>query len=328
MASNPSRLLLVSAFASVYLIWGSTYLAIRFTIETIPPFLMAAVRFLLAGGILFLWERLKGTPIPGFKKWRTATILGALLLLGGNGGVVWAEQFVPSGLTALLIATEPMWVIILSFLLLRNLSLNRQLFFGLLIGFAGMILLVGPGDLQSENSIDPIGAAVILLAALSWAAGSVYGSRVDLKTTPFMATSMQMLTGGVLLGVFSFANSEWSDFNLNQVSLSSILALDLFNHIWRAHRVHGLYLDYSKCLTNPGLNLRIRQSGSRCLSRLGDCWRAGRLAHDHRSTAHHYSSCVDHYESFTTIDKAQTINSPFQKDKKKAIGKSRRRFEI
>jgi len=108
---------LVAALASVYVIWGSTYLAIRFAVETLPPFLMAGIRFILSGGVLYAWARLRGAGKPDWLHWRSATIIGTLLLLGGNGGVVWAEQFVPSGLTALLITSEPLWVVLLVWLM-------------------------------------------------------------------------------------------------------------------------------------------------------------------------------------------------------------------
>lgn len=202
---------------TLYLVWGSTYLAIRFAVETIPPFLMAALRFLLAGLILLVWRRLAGDPMPNLRQWRAAGVVGLFLLLGGNGGVVWAEQRVPSGITALLIGCTPLWMVLLDALRRRRLP-TPAVMAGVLAGLAGIALLVGPAELTGlHGSVDPLGALVITLAALSWAAGSLISQQSalngEMPASPLMSTAVQMLTGGaalLLLGTFS---GQWAAFD-------------------------------------------------------------------------------------------------------------------
>src|SRR5262249_30801403 len=169
--TRPSRAIIILAFAAVYLIWGSTYLAIRYAIETLPPFLMAATRFLSAGVILFVWARLRGERAQlSFAQWHRALLIGALLLLCGNGGVTWAEQYITSGLAALLVATEPLWVVLLNWMLTRKRP-NAKVLLGVLVGLAGVALLVSGGGLNhgSEVSImNLIGAGVVVLAGVAW----------------------------------------------------------------------------------------------------------------------------------------------------------------
>jgi drug/metabolite transporter (DMT)-like permease len=218
------RLKIVVAFAAIYLVWGSTYLAIRLAIETLPPFLMAGVRFVIAGVILYGWTRWRGAPRPGRGHWAAAGIVGGLMLLGGNGGVVWAEQRVPSGLTSVLIATVPLWVALLEWLRCGTRP-SRPMAIGLAMGLAGIILLVGPTELAGSSRMDLLGAVVLILAALSWAAGSLYSRRASLPASPLLATAMEMLAGGLLLLLASLVTGQAADLDLSQVSLQSVLAL-------------------------------------------------------------------------------------------------------
>jgi drug/metabolite transporter (DMT)-like permease len=220
--ARASALKVAIALAAVYVIWGSTYLAIRFAIETLPPFLMAAARFLVAGGLLYGWARFKGAPRPSLAHWRSAALIGMFLLLGGNGGVVWAEQRVDSGLAALLVSTEPLWIVLLVWLRPGGQRPGLRVISGLLLGFAGLLLLVKPSP---TGGIDPVGAAVIVLAALSWAWGSLYSQRARLPESPLVTTGMQMLCGGVLLSLASLAAGEPAGFDPAAVSLRSVLAL-------------------------------------------------------------------------------------------------------
>jgi drug/metabolite transporter (DMT)-like permease len=213
---------------TLYIVWGSTYLAIRFAVETIPPFLMAAVRFLLAGLILITWRRLAGDPLPSPRQWRAVGVVGLFLLLGGNGGVVWAEQRVPSGITALLVGCTPLWMVLLDALRRRRVP-TWWVMSGVLLGLGGIALLVGPAELTGlHGTVDPLGALVITLAALSWAAGSLFSQQAQQSGTmppsPLMSTAAQMLTGGaalLLLGTFS---GEWVRFNPAEFTSRSILA--------------------------------------------------------------------------------------------------------
>lgn len=222
---NTDRCLkLVLAFAAVYLIWGSTYLAIRIAVETIPPFIMAGVRFLIAGALLVVWQRRRGAPAPQPVHWRSALIIGGLLLLGGNGGVTWAEQEVPSGLAALVIATVPIWIVVFSFLRRGSSRPNGRTIFGVLLGLAGIALLVGPSNLAATQGIRPISYAVLLLAPMLWSLGSLYSRTAKLPPAPLLATGMEMLMGGGLLLLAATLTREWSGFDPAAISLRSALA--------------------------------------------------------------------------------------------------------
>lgn len=217
-----SLLKVALAMGAVYVIWGSTYLAIRFAIETIPPFLMAATRYLVAGALLYTWARLRGAPRPKLLHWRSAFIVGAFLLLVGNGGVVWAEQKLDSGLAALLISTEPIWIVGLVWLRSGRQRPNPRVIAGMVLGFAGLVMLVRP---SGSSNVDLLGAAAVVLASLSWAWGSLYGQRAPLPESPLAATGMQMLGGGALLLLVSTLTGEPARFALSDLSLKSALAV-------------------------------------------------------------------------------------------------------
>lgn len=222
---TPMRWRVLAAFAAIYLIWGSTYLGIRFAIETLPPLLMAATRFIIAGTALYGWLRLRGAPRPTRANWGAAAVVGGLLLLGGNGIVTWAEQRVPSGLAALLIATVPLWMVLLNWLRPGGTRPSGQVIFGLVCGLVGMALLIGPADLAGNGALDPVGALALVLAALSWSVGSLYSRRAPLAKSPLLATGMEMLMGGLLLLAAGSLTGEWARLDLGSVSLLSVLAL-------------------------------------------------------------------------------------------------------
>ena len=150
--SAPSRTKIIAAFAAIYLIWGSTYLGIRFAIETIPPFLMGGIRFMIAGAILYLWMRARGEPRPPAIQWRSAAIIGGFLILGGNGGVMWAEQFVPSGMAALLVAILPFWIVLIEWIGPSRERPSLGVAIGLTIGILGIVVLVGPAAIAPSGS--------------------------------------------------------------------------------------------------------------------------------------------------------------------------------
>jgi drug/metabolite transporter (DMT)-like permease len=221
----PSSIRIVLAFLAIYLIWGSTYLAIRFAIETIPPFLMAATRFIVPGGLLFAALRLRGTPAPTLLHWRSAAIIGALLLFAGNGGVTWAEQMVPSGITALLISTVPLWIALQDWLWHGGKRPGVAIITGILLGFAGVLLLIGPAELLGGHSVNPAGVVVLTLATISWSGGSLYSRTAPLPASPLMSVAMEMLCGGILLLVLGSFSGEWSRVQFDLFSFRSLGAL-------------------------------------------------------------------------------------------------------
>jgi drug/metabolite transporter (DMT)-like permease len=213
------------AFAAVYVIWGSTYLAIRFAIETMPPLLMAGVRFLIAGTLLYAWVRLRGTPAPRRDEWRSTTIVGGLMLLGGNGAVCWAEQRVPSGIAALLVALVPIWMVLLEWRRRGGTRPDARTVAGLALGLGGLAVLVGPEEILGGGHVDHMGAIVLAFGTLSWAAGSLYSRHAHLPAAPMLATAMEMLGGGVLLVVAAAARGELAQVDIAAISLRSALAV-------------------------------------------------------------------------------------------------------
>ena len=217
-----STLLIWTALSAVYLIWGSTYLAIRFTVETTPPFLSAAARFLISGVALYLWRRICTDPAPTHHEWRSATVIGILLLVGGNGAVVWAARYIPSSLAALLVATCPLWMLLFDFLRPGGEKPGPRALLGIVIGFCGAVLLIG----WSDNGAAPnsfAGAVVVVLGSIFWAGGSIYGKTAKLPSSPLLITGMEMLSGGGALLVIAVAVGETSQFDFGQISTRSAL---------------------------------------------------------------------------------------------------------
>jgi drug/metabolite transporter (DMT)-like permease len=218
--------LLIAAFTAVYILWGSTYLAIKFAIETLPPLVMTGTRFLVAGVILFLVGRIsKGYQKPAFKEWRASFVVGTLLFLGGTGGVVLAEHHISSSLAALLVATEPAWIVLLSWLWLKGTRPNWKVGLGLLIGFAGVYLLIGGSGSAGDGANQLLGAVLVLAAAVCWATGSIYGVRAPVPKSPILASGMQMISGGSMLLLAGTLRGEWTNFQLAAVSLNSWFGL-------------------------------------------------------------------------------------------------------
>lgn len=212
------------AFAAVYLFWGGTYLGMRVAIETIPPFIMAGSRFLIAGLLLYIWARVKGAARPGRDQWRGAAVVGALLLLCGNGVVAWAEQGVPSGIASLLIGTVPIWMIVLGMFGKNSKKPTFGTLIGIILGFTGIaILVVNPGKMAFDRGVNPLGVLAIVIASLSWAGGSLYSRKATLPNSALLSTAMQMLAGGAFLMMFATVLGEWSRFHLAQISARSIV---------------------------------------------------------------------------------------------------------
>ena len=218
------RARLFAAFAAVYLVWGSTYLAIRFAVETLPPLLMAGARFVLSGLILMAWARWRErAAAPSRTEWRTAVISGGLLLLGGNGAVAWAEQRVPSGIAALLVAIVPLWMVLLEWIRPGGRRPAFSVFAGVALGLAGLLLLVGPDSLRANGDANAFGALLLVLASLSWAAGSLYIKWAPRASSGTVAAGTQMLAGGLLLIFAGLLFGEPARLDLAHVSSRSLL---------------------------------------------------------------------------------------------------------
>ncbi len=213
------------ALVTIYAVWGSTYLAIRWSLETIPPFTMASARYLVAGSILLAFVKARGAPPIALRDLRPAFLTGGLMLLCGNGGVVWSEQRIASGLAALLVAVEPLFIVLLAATLPqeRRRPTPRALV-GVAFGVAGVVLLVGPVRLGGAR-VDAAGAAAVLFAAFAWALGSLLSRHFTPPASPLQATALQMLAGGVLLGCASVAFGEWARFSPALVSSKSVAAV-------------------------------------------------------------------------------------------------------
>jgi drug/metabolite transporter (DMT)-like permease len=219
------RTRLLAAFAAVYVIWGSTYLAIRFAVETLPPLLMAGARFTIAGLLLLLWSRLvQHAERPSRTDWRTGLMSGALLLLGGNGAVVWAETRVPSGIAALLVAVVPLWMVLLDWLRPGGRRPAAPVFVGLALGLVGLGLLVGPDSLHGGGgAVSTAGALVLMAGSLSWAVGSLLTKQAPRPTTSINGSGTQMFAGGLCLLAAGTLVGELTRLDLGHVTQRSLL---------------------------------------------------------------------------------------------------------
>lgn len=222
---SATRTQLIIAFASIYLLWGSTYIGIRVAVETLPPFAMAAARFIVAGGALYAFLRWRGVPPPTRRQWRDGAVIGLLLLLGGNGGLAWAEQYVPSGIAALIVGACPLFMVLTDWIWPGGTRPTAGTLVALGIGLAGVAWLVSPWDLRGETAVHPAGVAVILLGSLSWAVGSIYSRRHKSGGDVFLSSAVQMLCGSVALALAGLLHGDFARLNLRAVSTESWIAL-------------------------------------------------------------------------------------------------------
>lgn len=222
--SKPSKAALIAAFAALYVIWGSTYLAIRFAIETIPPFLMAGTRFLCAGVIMYAIARVKGEHRSSPAEWKTGFIMGACLLLGGNGGVTIAEQYVSSGLASVMVATVPIYIALLGWAMRLAPKPRPIVWLGLAGGFLGVAILVGPAlnFAPGDRKHPEIGMLILLGSSFLWSLGSLYSRLGKNATSPILATAQQMLCGGALLIIAGLSTGEWPHVKLHEMTWLSL----------------------------------------------------------------------------------------------------------
>ncbi|MBI2759600.1 MAG: EamA family transporter [Chloroflexi bacterium] len=216
-----------TALIALYIVWGSTYLAIRFAVETIPPFFHAGIRFLVSGIILLIWRRMAGDPAPTKRQWISTAIVGIALLLGGNGLVAWAEQKVPSGIAALMVSMSPMWLVLFEALRPNGVKPSWRGIVGLLIGFGGVFLLIGPENFNgaSATQFDTLGTIALLMAALLWSLGSIFSKTADMPKSSLQATGMEMMAGALALFLVSAGSGELNGFSFASVSMRSWLGL-------------------------------------------------------------------------------------------------------
>jgi drug/metabolite transporter (DMT)-like permease len=213
---NRTRILL--AFAAVYVIWGSTYLFIKYAIEDVPPFMMGAARFTVAGLLLYALARWRGAKAPDMRDWRSATITGVLMIGLGNSAVMWAELTVPTGIVALIVSTVPIWIVLLDWLRPRGVRPRLAVFVGLALGLVGMIILIGPRAIIGEGHVDEWGVLILLIGSLGWAMGTILSKGSKRSSSPLVYSSLQMISAGVAMLMTAVILGEHTRFEPSEVS--------------------------------------------------------------------------------------------------------------
>ena len=224
-AAPPPLRAYVLAFATIYLVWGSTYLAMRVGVETMPPFAMAALRFITAGSLFLAFLRLRGHVWPTSRQWRDAFVSGFFLLLGGNGLVTWAEQTIPSSIAALLIGSGPAFIVLTEWAWPGGRRPSPVTLAAMLLGFAGVAWLAAPWEQSGPSRLDPAGVAAILTACFSWGIGTIYTRHVREPAAPFTAAAAQMLAGGLLLALAAWLHGDLAAWSFDAISARSWAAL-------------------------------------------------------------------------------------------------------
>jgi drug/metabolite transporter (DMT)-like permease len=223
--SQPRRWKVLLAFAIIYFVWGSTFLAIRVGVREVPPFLLAGLRFLVAGLVLYVWMRARGTPSPTTREWGAATLLATLIFVFDYGLLFWAEKRVPSGIAAVMMATIPVFMAIAEIIFLRTQRLTLRLGMALLVGLAGVGVLVGHSMGLGESPVDRSGACALIVAAISWSVAASLSRRLPSPASKVMSSGTQMLAGGVLLLLAAALLGEFRGFRAQAVSRGAWLAL-------------------------------------------------------------------------------------------------------
>ena len=224
-ASQPRAWKVLLAFSIIYFVWGSTFLAIRVGVHEVPPFLLAGMRFLVAGLVLFGWMRARGTPSPTRREWGGATLLALLIFVCDYGLLFWAERRVPSGVAAVMLATIPVFMSLSEIIILKTQRLTIRLAAALVVGIGGVAVLVSHSVSFGDAPIDPVGACALIAAAISWSAASALTRKVPLPAEKAMSSGVQMLAGGVLLVLAAGLLGEFRGFQMQAVSAKAWLAL-------------------------------------------------------------------------------------------------------
>ncbi len=213
------------AFAIIYFVWGSTFLAIRVGVREVPPLVLASMRFFTAGAVLYIWMRVKGTPAPTKREWRTVTLLALCIFVLDYGLLFWAEQRVPSGVAAVMLAMIPVFMTLSEILFLRTQRLTARLSFALLVGIGGVLVLVSRSVGLAEKAIDPAGAVALVIASISWSVASILSRKMTQPESKVMSSGAQMMSGGAMLAVAALAFGEFRDFHIDSVSRGAWFAL-------------------------------------------------------------------------------------------------------
>ncbi len=221
-APPPPRWKLFASFAAIYIIWGSTYLGIRYAVGSIPPFLMAGSRSVVAGLLLFAFAR-RGQPVPNLLQWRNALIAGGLMLTVGNGGVTWAELVIPSGVTALLVALVPLWMVVVEWLRPKGIRPRPLVIAGLIVGFIGVAFLAR-GKTNGGSAAYGWGVAVLMISSMGWAIGSIFSRHASKPASLLVSVAMQMIAGGGLLLLLAVVRNEPAQFSFAQITPASASA--------------------------------------------------------------------------------------------------------
>ncbi len=223
--TRPPRWQTLLAFAIIYFVWGSTFLAIRIGVRVIPPILFAAMRFLTAGILLYGWVRLRGTPGPRRREWASAILVGFVIFVIDYGFVFWAERRVPSGITAVMLATIPVFMSLSEIIFLRTQKLTLRLVLAMLVGMAGVVVLVNPSVGFGQAPIDTLGAGALVISAMAWAMGAILTRKLPLPESKVMSSSAQMLAGGIMLTLTAAAFGDFRGFSFRDISPRVWMAL-------------------------------------------------------------------------------------------------------
>lgn len=224
-SARPAAWKVLLAFAIIYLVWGSTYLAIRIGVREIPPFLMAGLRFTVAGAVMWAWMRVSGTPGPTLREWRDASVLGTLMFLIDYACLFWAEQRVPSGIAAVILAMIPVCITLLEIAWLRRQRLTLRLALGLAIGIIGVVVLMNPSAALGEAPLNHRGVLALLVSCCGWSVGTIVAMRLTLPASKPMSAAAQMLSGGVQLLVLAAIAGEFTHFRAQEISSAAWLSL-------------------------------------------------------------------------------------------------------
>jgi drug/metabolite transporter (DMT)-like permease len=219
-----NRMRVLIAFASVYVLWGSTYLFIKYAIETIPPFLLGTTRFIASGAVLYALARWRGAAKPTAYELRMAAITGVLMLGFGNGGVMLAEKTVPSGVVALIVSSVPIWVVLIDWLRPKGVRPRKTMFVGLALGVAGMVILIGPKAIVGEGHIDSVGTGILLVGSVSWSIGTLMTRWSKRPGSPLVFAALQMLAAAGAMGVMSLISGDWRQFSWSGLTTLSVVS--------------------------------------------------------------------------------------------------------